>query len=122
MRDGSAAKLRSCPPHTDRQQCFLHWQQAFTAGLGAAGAVGLAVGGFAYAAMWPASQIFGRTLIAPRRPGELALTFDDGPNPAWTPRLLDILATHEVHATSSWWAGLRRLSRNWCGASPPLAT
>lgn len=69
------------------------------AGLGAVGALGLAVGGFAYAAMWPASQIFGRTLIAPPRAGELALTFDDGPNPAWTPRLLDILAAHDVRAT-----------------------
>jgi peptidoglycan/xylan/chitin deacetylase (PgdA/CDA1 family) len=69
------------------------------AGLGAVGAVGLAAGGFAYAAMWPASQIFGQTLIAPRRAGELAITFDDGPNPAWTPRLLDILATHDVRAT-----------------------
>jgi peptidoglycan/xylan/chitin deacetylase (PgdA/CDA1 family) len=69
------------------------------AGLGAVGAVALAAGGFAYAAMWPASQIFGETLIAPRRAGELALTFDDGPNPAWTPRLLDILATHDVRAT-----------------------
>lgn len=61
--------------------------------------IGLAAGGFAYASHWPTSQIFGRTLIAPRRPGELALTFDDGPNPAWTPRLLDILAEHNVHAT-----------------------
>jgi peptidoglycan/xylan/chitin deacetylase (PgdA/CDA1 family) len=69
------------------------------AGLGGVGAVGLAVGGCAYAAMWPESQLFGRTLIAPPRPGELALTFDDGPNPAWTPRLLDILAAHKAHAT-----------------------
>ena len=68
-------------------------------GLGMAGGVGLVAGGYAYAAMWPGSQIFGRTLVAPRRPNELALTFDDGPNPAWTPRLLDILARHEVHAT-----------------------
>lgn len=67
--------------------------------LGVGGATGLGVGGYAYAARWPTSQIFGRTLIAPRRPGELALTFDDGPNPAWTPRLLDILAEHNVHAT-----------------------
>jgi peptidoglycan/xylan/chitin deacetylase (PgdA/CDA1 family) len=36
---------------------------------------------------------------APGQPGELALTFDDGPNPACTPRLLDILAQHGVHAT-----------------------
>jgi peptidoglycan/xylan/chitin deacetylase (PgdA/CDA1 family) len=49
--------------------------------------------------MGPASQVFGQTLIAPRRAGELALTFDDGPNPAWTPRLLDVLAEHDVRAT-----------------------
>ena len=68
-------------------------------GLGTAATLGLAAGGCAYAAMWPASQLFGSTLIAPTNPGELALTFDDGPNPAWTPRLLDTLATHNVHAT-----------------------
>ena len=70
-----------------------------SAGLGAAGAVGLAAGGYAYAAQWPGSKIFGDALTAPRRPGELALTFDDGPNPAWTPRLLDVLASHDVRAT-----------------------
>jgi peptidoglycan-N-acetylglucosamine deacetylase len=71
-----------------------------SAGLGAAG---LAAGAYAYAAMWPASQLFGQTLIAPRnapgRPGELALTFDDGPNPAWTPQLLELLASYDVRAT-----------------------
>lgn len=67
--------------------------------IGVAGATGLGIGGFAYASHWPTSQIFGRTLIAPRTPGQLALTFDDGPNPAWTPRLLDILAEHNVRAT-----------------------
>ncbi len=67
--------------------------------LGLAGVSGLGVGGFAYASRWPTSQIFGRTLVAPRRPGELALTFDDGPNSAWTPRLLDLLADHNVKAT-----------------------
>lgn len=59
----------------------------------------LAAGGCAYAAMWPGSQLFGRTLIAPAHPGEIALTFDDGPNPAWTPRLLELLARHDVKAT-----------------------
>jgi peptidoglycan/xylan/chitin deacetylase (PgdA/CDA1 family) len=68
-------------------------------GLGAAAGMGLVAGGCAYAAMWPGSRIFGDTLIAPRVPGELALTFDDGPNPAFTPRLLDILAVHEVRAS-----------------------
>ena len=70
-----------------------------TAGLGTAGAVGLAAGGCAYAALWPGSRIFGQALIAPKKPGEVALTFDDGPNPAWTPRLLDALASHGVKAT-----------------------
>ncbi|MGD0096387.1 MAG: polysaccharide deacetylase family protein [Terracidiphilus sp.] len=68
-------------------------------GLGVAGGLGLAAGGCAYAAMWPASQLFGPTLIASPRPNELALTFDDGPNPAWTPRLLETLASHGVRAT-----------------------
>jgi peptidoglycan/xylan/chitin deacetylase (PgdA/CDA1 family) len=70
-----------------------------SAGLGTVAGLGLAWGGCSYAALWPGSQLFGRTLTAPRRPGELALTFDDGPNPAWTPRLLELLAEHEVRAT-----------------------
>ncbi|WP_413249228.1 bifunctional polysaccharide deacetylase/glycosyltransferase family 2 protein [Sinomonas flava] len=31
--------------------------------------------------------------------GTLALTFDDGPDPVWTPQILDVLAKHHVHAT-----------------------
>jgi peptidoglycan-N-acetylglucosamine deacetylase len=69
------------------------------AGLGALTAAGLAAGGCLYASLAPGSAIFGRTLVAPSRPGELALTFDDGPNPAWTPQLLDILAASGVRAT-----------------------
>lgn len=67
--------------------------------VGVAAAAGLAVGGWFYASRWPASRLFGEALTAPARPGELALTFDDGPNPAWTPRLLDLLAHHQIHAT-----------------------
>ena len=63
------------------------------------GAAGLAAGGYAYASRWPGSDLFGEAMRAPQRAGELALTFDDGPNPAWTPKLLDVLAEHEVHAT-----------------------
>jgi peptidoglycan/xylan/chitin deacetylase (PgdA/CDA1 family) len=73
------------------------------AGLGSALVAGLAMGGCAYAANWPASQIFGRALIAPRNPddgpGEIALTFDDGPNLRWTPLLMETLARHNVRAT-----------------------
>jgi peptidoglycan/xylan/chitin deacetylase (PgdA/CDA1 family) len=68
-------------------------------GLGTAAAAGLAVGAFAAASRLPSSRIFGRALIAPFRPGELALTFDDGPNAQWTPRLLEVLAKHDVRAT-----------------------
>jgi peptidoglycan/xylan/chitin deacetylase (PgdA/CDA1 family) len=68
-------------------------------GLGAAAALGLGAGGYGYAAMWPTSQIFGSTMLRPERPGELALTFDDGPNPEWTPKLLDLLAEQRVKAT-----------------------
>ncbi len=53
----------------------------------------------AYGVMYPESQLFGRTIVAPPRPNELALTFDDGPNPAATPRLLEVLARRNVRAT-----------------------
>jgi peptidoglycan-N-acetylglucosamine deacetylase len=69
------------------------------AGLGTAAAAALAAGGWFYASLAPGSRIFGRAITAPARPQELALTFDDGPNPAWTPRLLDLLAQHDVRAT-----------------------
>jgi peptidoglycan/xylan/chitin deacetylase (PgdA/CDA1 family) len=67
--------------------------------LAAAVGAGLAVGAGAYSARWPTSQIYGRTLIAPRNPNEIALTFDDGPNPRWTPQLLNTLDQHGVRAT-----------------------
>jgi peptidoglycan/xylan/chitin deacetylase (PgdA/CDA1 family) len=68
-------------------------------GLGLAACAGVAAGVYAYASRWPASRLFGTALTAPARPGELALTFDDGPNATWTPKLLDILATHNIRAT-----------------------
>jgi peptidoglycan/xylan/chitin deacetylase (PgdA/CDA1 family) len=61
--------------------------------------LGLVAGGLTYASAWPASQIFGRTLIAGDDPGQIALTFDDGPNDAATPELLEVLARHGVWAT-----------------------
>ncbi|MEV6008605.1 bifunctional polysaccharide deacetylase/glycosyltransferase family 2 protein [Streptomyces sp. NPDC051976] len=33
------------------------------------------------------------------RPHTIALTFDDGPDPRWTPRILDALRRHHAHAT-----------------------
>lgn len=65
-------------------------------GVGAA----LAGGGVvAYGAISPGSQLFGRALAHGAKPRQLALTYDDGPNDACTPRLLEILAKHNVKAT-----------------------
>jgi peptidoglycan/xylan/chitin deacetylase (PgdA/CDA1 family) len=64
-----------------------------------AAALGLAAGGLVYASLWPTSQVFGRTLVAGEDPRDVALTFDDGPNDAATPLLLEVLARHDVRAT-----------------------
>ena len=63
-----------------------------------AGVAGLAAT-LTYGMAGAQSQVFGRTLVAPPRPNQLALTFDDGPNPTATPRLLEVLARHNVRAT-----------------------
>ncbi len=64
-----------------------------------AGALAALAGTSAWAVFSPQSQLLGPVLIAPRLPGRVALTFDDGPNPDATPRLLDVLARHRVLAT-----------------------
>lgn len=63
------------------------------------GAAALAAGGYHYAALWPASRIFGRSLVAGDEPAEIALTYDDGPNDPYTGQLMDVLARHQVRAT-----------------------
>ncbi|MGO4213449.1 polysaccharide deacetylase family protein [Terriglobus sp. 2YAB30_2] len=65
----------------------------------AGAAVAAGIGVSVYAAYRPESQLYGATLIAGSDPGQAALTYDDGPNPDATLRLLDILAQHQVHAT-----------------------
>ena len=62
-------------------------------------ATGLLLGGCAYAALWPQSQLFGHVLVAGPNPNHIALTYDDGPNPAATPQLLEVLSYHNVRAT-----------------------
>ncbi|MDQ5895667.1 MAG: peptidoglycan-N-acetylglucosamine deacetylase [Actinomycetota bacterium] len=65
-------------------------------GAGALTATGVAF----YGAQIPTAQIYGRTIC--REPGagrKLCLTYDDGPNPAWTPALLDLLDEHDAKAT-----------------------
>jgi len=41
----------------------------------------------------------GRMVAERLPPGAVALTFDDGPDPVWTPRILDALRRHHVTAT-----------------------
>jgi peptidoglycan/xylan/chitin deacetylase (PgdA/CDA1 family) len=53
----------------------------------------------AWGAGAPQSQLFGPTLRRTNDASGIALTFDDGPNPAVTPRLLDLLDRHGVRAT-----------------------
>jgi peptidoglycan/xylan/chitin deacetylase (PgdA/CDA1 family) len=66
-------------------------------------ATGLAAGGYAYAANWPTSQIFGSTVVTGPDGGDslhtVALTYDDGPSPRNTPALLAVLADAGAQAT-----------------------
>jgi peptidoglycan-N-acetylglucosamine deacetylase len=59
----------------------------------------VAAGLVAYGAVYPRSQLFGATICRTNSPRKLALTFDDGPNPAITPKLLDLLDRFKARAT-----------------------
>ena len=65
------------------------------AGLGVAGA------GFAYYHVQvPTSQLYGATICrVPDAGKKIALTYDDGPNPEQTPRLMALLERFNAHAT-----------------------
>jgi peptidoglycan-N-acetylglucosamine deacetylase len=62
-------------------------------------AAGAVAGLTAYGAVYPRAQLFGRTICRTNSACKLALTFDDGPNPAITPKLLDLLDRYHAHAT-----------------------
>ncbi|MHB8551069.1 MAG: polysaccharide deacetylase family protein [Acidiferrobacterales bacterium] len=55
------------------------------------------------AGLWPRSRLLGANLVrlpaAAADRGEVALTFDDGPDPEVTPQVLDILDRYQVRAT-----------------------
>jgi peptidoglycan/xylan/chitin deacetylase (PgdA/CDA1 family) len=67
----------------------------------AAGAAGVAAAGTAILlGQYPTFQVYGTTIFRERGAGKLvALTYDDGPNPEQTPRLLDLLERHGAKAT-----------------------
>ena len=70
---------------------------------------GAAIGGTAaaagfgyYHAQAPTSQLYGKTIArAPDAPAgsRIALTYDDGPNPIYTPKLLELFERHGAKAT-----------------------
>src|SRR5688572_13145501 len=67
----------------------------------AAGSIVIAtVGFFTYTIAHPSSQFFAPVLsrLATHDPN-VALTFDDGPDPVVTPRILDVLRSHRARAT-----------------------
>ncbi len=61
----------------------------------AAGFAGLT----AYGAVNARSQLFGRSIYHTDDARQFALTFDDGPNPEITPKLLDLLDRYSIRAT-----------------------
>jgi peptidoglycan-N-acetylglucosamine deacetylase len=67
--------------------------------IAAPGVLAAAGGVVGYAAAHPASQLFGPSLRRTGAARKLAITFDDGPNPATTPKLLDLFDRHSGHAT-----------------------
>jgi peptidoglycan-N-acetylglucosamine deacetylase len=60
---------------------------------------GAAASYLGYATMAPGAQLYGRTLTHGSDPGQIAFTYDDGPNDPHTLHLLDVLARHDAKAT-----------------------
>jgi peptidoglycan-N-acetylglucosamine deacetylase len=61
--------------------------------------VAAAAGIAAWGAVAPWSELYGPTLRYTDSSRKMALTFDDGPNPAVTPRLLELFDRFSVHGT-----------------------
>lgn len=67
--------------------------------LAAAAVVALGVSAYEIAEN-PSNQLFGKTVVSgPPDERVIALTYDDGPNPPYTSRILDVLESERVHAT-----------------------
>jgi peptidoglycan/xylan/chitin deacetylase (PgdA/CDA1 family) len=72
---------------------------ALTAAAVAAGCLAVAHAGPGVTALGPVRRRFFPRLSGQGRADHVALTFDDGPDPAWTPAFLEVLATWGVRAT-----------------------
>jgi len=62
-------------------------------------AAGALAGLVARATIHPRSELFGSHIHATASPKKLAITFDDGPNPSITPKLLDLFERYNACAT-----------------------
>ena len=108
------------PAPTVRASCWLHAAAVF--GLAAhppawpwaLGGVAANHAALAVAGLLPRNRLLGPNLVrlpeGARRRGEVALTFDDGPDPDVTPRVLDLLEAHG--ATASFFLIGRRAARH----------
>ena len=63
------------------------------------GGVAVAHAGPGVTALRPVRRLLFPRLSGQGRPGHVALTFDDGPDPAATPAVLEVLAARQVRAT-----------------------
>ncbi len=111
---------RWTPAPTVRASCWLHAAAALgfaahpPAWPWALGGVAANHAALAVAGLLPRSRLLGPNLVRlpedARRRGEVALTFDDGPDPDVTPRVLDLLDAHG--ATASFFLIGRRAARH----------
>ncbi|HEY6241634.1 MAG TPA: polysaccharide deacetylase family protein [Burkholderiales bacterium] len=86
--------------HAAAAIAFAAYPQAWPWALGALGANYLAL---FFAALWPRGSLLGPNLVglpgAAARRGEIALTFDDGPDPDITPAVLALLDRYQFKAS-----------------------
>lgn len=100
---GYSPHQRSSTPHrvlnypiTQLLNCAVYNPHMLALALTSAAAVATA----AYQSMSPSGQLYGQTFASLSHGSrQLALTYDDGPNDPHTPRLLEVLAKHNVQAT-----------------------
>ena len=96
-----AASISNCRRHWPLGAHHAKIQNVNAPAIAELSAAGLAAatGTLAWGSFLPSSQLLGATIRHTGDPQGMALTFDDGPNPAVTPQLLDLLAIHDIHAT-----------------------
>jgi peptidoglycan-N-acetylglucosamine deacetylase len=75
------------------------WRRAAALACVTAGGLAIAQAGPGITGLGPVRMHAFKRLAGQGAPGHVALTFDDGPDPASTPEFLRVLAQREVHAT-----------------------